>query len=104
MISKTLSGLLKGRGLIECVMAFNGAYRSKLLSKLCLRCTPLHFIQSNLSERYQCVSVKYYLYGVPQGFALGPYLYLIYMNDVGYSYTVKVFQFADDTAFFSKRK
>jgi len=36
--------------------------------------------------------------GVPQGFILGPLLYIIYVNAVAHGTDAKLFSFADDTS------
>ena len=41
---------------------------------------------------------------VPQGFVLGPILFLVYINDIEEGVTVKILKFADDTKLFRKTK
>ena len=39
--------------------------------------------------------------GVPRGSILGPLLYLIYVNDIGNSFTENMLSFADDTTLYT---
>ena len=47
---------------------------------------------------------KSVLSGVPQGYVLGPILFLIYVNDFDGTITSKMLKFADDTKVFRKIK
>ena len=68
----------------------------------------LNLMDSFLSERYQRVLLNGQSYewasitaGVPQGWILGPLLFLIYINDRSEDITSNVKLFADDTSIFS---
>ena len=47
---------------------------------------------------------KLVLSGVPQGYILGPILFLLYINDLEEAVTSKILKFADDTKLFRKNK
>ena len=49
-------------------------------------------------------SWKSVLSGVPQGYVLGPILFLVYVNDLEEGVTGKILKFADDTKLFTKTK
>ncbi len=41
---------------------------------------------------------------MPQGYVLGPILFLVYINDLEKGVTGKILKFADDTKLFTKTK
>ena len=53
-------------------------------------------LNGQLSEWCQVLS------GVPQGYVLGPILFVIYINDINDSVTGKLLKFADDTKIYYK--
>ena len=87
--------------------AFDVISHDILLDKLNLygiRGVANQWFKSYLSNRSQYVeldghksSYSKIKCGVPQGSILGPLLYLIYVNDIGFSCTGSILSFADDT-------
>ena len=87
--------------------AFDVISHDILLSKLNsygIRGIANQWFNSYLSNRYQYVEIDGHKSayseincGVPQGSILGPLLYLIYVNDIGFSCNGKILSFADDT-------
>ena len=69
----------------------------------------INWMEQWLTDRKQRVVVegevpswKSVLSGVPQGFVLGPILFLVYINDLEEVVTGSILKFADDTKVFRK--
>ena len=67
----------------------------------------LDWLNKYLSDRFQYVDIENEKStlcpsgcGVPQGYILGPLLYLIYMNDIDKSTMGNILFFADDTSLY----
>ena len=93
---------------IDLSKAFDTLDHGILLRKLehyGIRGVALHWFNSYLSNRKQCVtlngatsSIQNIIYGVPQGSILGPLLFILYINDiVNCSDLLSFILFADDT-------
>ena len=90
--------------------AFDVIDHNILLHKLWnygIRGTALKWYKSYLSNRTQFTNYCNFnsprlniLQGVPQGSILGPLLFLIYVNDIGFSQNVNIVSFADDTTMY----
>jgi len=101
--------------LFDLEKAFDKVWHQALISKLrsfLLPLTYVQFILHFLSNRQRCITINssishpIFLHcGVPQGSALSPLLYLLFVADLPpLNPNIKIFQFADDTAFLALGK
>src|SRR6218665_2798516 len=86
----------------------NHSILSDKLEHYRIRGTPLNWISSYLSNRYQyvaienmCSSLLPLICGVPQGLILGPLLFILYVNDIQTISDLSLIMFADDTNIFA---
>ena len=107
--------LNKGQGQVDVILldfskAFDTVPHQRLLQKLNkygMRKRTLNWISSFLTNRTHHVvvngstsNVESVLSGVPQGTVLGPFLFLIYINDIEQHLTSKISLFADDSVIY----
>lgn len=104
-----------GMFLLDLEKAFDTVWHCGLLHKLVSYKVPLglvRLIKDYLNDRQFFVSIgednkscsRHIPAGVPQGSILGPYLFLLYLNDVPIQTRTSLACFADDTASFTSSK
>jgi len=98
---------------IDLRKAFDTVDHKILLQKLQhfgIRRVANDLIKSYLTDRSHCVKIENIeseyikiIHGVPQGFVLGPLLFLIYINDLHNAIShSSTYHFADDTSLYAK--
>ena len=91
---------------LDLAKAFNTVNHKILVSKLkCynITCSMLNFIESYLNDRNHSTVINNVVsereilnFGIPQGSCLGPFLFLVYINDIFLATNIKLRLFADD--------
>ena len=101
------NGQVSGAVLLDLSAAFDLVPPDTLVEKLRvygLDDNFLHWVKSYMSDRYQAVWIDHVLsdlvqcdVGVPQGSNLGPLLFMLYVNDLPFTLSCNIEQYADDS-------